>query len=95
MSNENWTMQHRRHYSNRSATWFADRLEAIDLSLGSLLILSNACQCQRLMLIESKAISNRKILSKTSSSYALFVILLDQCQSFTYLSREADYFYEY
>ncbi|UJR28895.1 hypothetical protein I4U23_010115 [Adineta vaga] len=82
-------------HSDRSATWFADRLEAIDLSLGSLLILSNACQCQRLMLIESKAISNRKILSKTSSSYALFVILLDQCQSFTYLSREADYFYEY
>lgn len=80
-------------YSFQSVTWFADRLEAIDLSLGCLLILSNACQHQRLMTIEAKAVLDRKLFSSTSSMYGLFVILLDECQEFSYLQSRADFFY--
>ncbi len=67
----------------------------IDLSLGSLLILSSACQQQRLMTIESKAILDRKLLSNTSSIYGLFVILLDECHDFMYLRSRADFFYAF
>ena len=73
----------------------ADRLETIDLSLGSLLILSSACQHQRLMIIESKAIVDRKVLSGTSSMYSLFVILLDECHDFAYLRSRADFFHAF
>jgi hypothetical protein len=95
--NENiiWFDHQRGIHPDRSATWFADRLEAIDLSLGSLLILSHACQNQRLMTIEIKAIVDRKLLSGTSSIYGLFVILLDECPDFTYLRSRADYFYAF
>ncbi|CAF0720705.1 unnamed protein product [Adineta steineri] len=90
-----WFDHHQGIHPDKTASWFADRLEAIDLSLGSLLILSSRSQCQRLMLIESKAIVDRKILSKTSSIYGLFVILLDQCQNYSYLHSQADFFYTF
>jgi hypothetical protein len=67
----------------------------IDLSLGSLLILSNACQHQRLMAIESKAIVDRKLLSNTSTIYGLFVILLDECHDYANLRSQADFFYAF
>lgn len=79
----------------QSVTWFADRLEAIDLSLGSLLILSSACQHQRLMTIETKAVLDRKLFSGTPSTYGLFVILLDESEEFLYLQSRADFFYAF
>jgi hypothetical protein len=90
-----WFDHNQGSHPDQSATWFADRLEAIDLSLGSLLILSDVCQHQRLMTIESKAIVDRKLLSGTSSVYGLFVILLDECHDFTYLQTRADYYYAF
>ena len=67
----------------------------IDLSLASLLILSDACQHQRLMTIESKAIMDRKLLSGTSSIYGLFVIFLDECPDFNYIRSRADFCYAF
>ncbi|CAF3151951.1 unnamed protein product [Rotaria socialis] len=90
-----WFDHHQGIHPDKSATWFADRLEAIDLSIGSILILSNACQHQRLMTIESKAIADRKLLSGTSAVYGLFVILLDECHDFQYLRSRADFFYAF
>ncbi|CAF1556738.1 unnamed protein product [Rotaria magnacalcarata] len=90
-----WFDHHQGIHPDKSATWFADRLEAIDLSIASILILSNACQHQRLMTIESKAIADRKLLSGTSTVYGLFVILLDECHDFQYLRSRADYFYAF
>ena len=63
--------------------------------MGSLLILSNACQHQRLMTIESKAVLDRKLFSGTPSMYGLFVILLDECEDFAYLQSRADFFYAF
>ena len=59
------------------------------------MILSNACQHQRLMTIESKAVVDRKLLSSASSIYGLFVILLDDCPHFAYLRSRADFFYAF
>lgn len=45
------------------------------------------------MAIETKAIVDRKLLSRTSSIYSLFVILLDDCHDYAYLRSHADFFY--
>ncbi|CAF2670861.1 unnamed protein product [Rotaria sp. Silwood2] len=90
-----WFDHHLGIHPDKSATWFADRLEAIDLSLGSILILSSSCQHQRLMTIESKAIFDRKLLSGTTTVYGLFVILLDECHDFTYLRSRAEFFHAF
>lgn len=67
----------------------------IDLSMASLLILSDACQHQRLMSIESKAIVDRKLLAGNSSHYGLFVIFLDDCPDFSYIRPKADFIYAF
>ena len=59
------------------------------------MILSSACQHQRLITIETKAILDRKLLSGTASIYGLFVILLDDCPDFMYLRSRADFFYAF
>ena len=47
------------------------------------------------MIIESKAIVDRKLLSETSSMYGLFVILLDECHDFVHLRSRADFFHAF
>lgn len=47
------------------------------------------------MTIEAKAVLDRKLFSNTSTMYGLFVILLDECQEFSYLQSRADFFYAF
>jgi hypothetical protein len=47
------------------------------------------------MTIELKAIVDRKVRSRTSSTYGLFAIFLDECHCFTSVRSRADFHYTF
>ncbi|CAF0815978.1 unnamed protein product [Didymodactylos carnosus] len=96
LNNVIWFDHNEGVHQDKSASWFADRLEAIDLSVASLVIISDAYCHQRLMNIEVKAILDRKLASSDgTSSYQLYVIFYDESKDFQHFASRADFCYQF